>query len=131
MLLSENRPPALTEDLANDWQYSVQIGSAILNNDLIVARSHLQSLGVSTPSNSDLVTVAYYTYNHGSNVPPGFDYQNGVLTPISYEVGDTFMYNGKTRTVTPGSAGRQQNALAVQNIFNNQRWLNAKKGCHP
>jgi hypothetical protein len=38
---------------------------------------------------------SHYLYNHGSNVPPGFDYQNGVLTPISYEVGDTFMYNGK------------------------------------
>jgi hypothetical protein len=102
-----------------------------LNNDLIAARNYLQSLGVSSPSNSDLVTVAYYMYNHGSNVPPGFDYQNGVLTPISYEVGDTFTYNGKTRTVTQGVLDGQQNALAVQNIFNNQSWLNAKKGCHP
>jgi hypothetical protein len=102
-----------------------------LNNDLIAARSYLQSLGVSSPSNSDLVTVTYYRYNHGSNVAPGFDYQNGVLTPISYEVGDTFMYNGKARTVTQGVLDGQQNALAVQDVFNNQRWLNAKKGCHP
>jgi transglutaminase-like putative cysteine protease len=117
--------------LANDWQYNVQIGSAILNNDLIAAQRYLLGLGVSSPSNSDLATVAYYMYNHGSNVPPGFDYQNGVLTPISYEVGDTFTYNGKTRTVTQGVLDGQQNALAVQNIFNNQSWLNAKKGCHP
>lgn len=40
-------------------------------------------------------------------------------------------YNGKTRTVTQGVLDGQQNALAVQNIFNNQSWLNATKGCHP
>ena len=117
--------------LANDWQYNVQIGSAILNNDLVAAQRYLQGLGVSSPSNSDLATVAYYMYNHGSNVPPGFDYENGVLTPISYEVGDTFTNNGKTRTVTQGVLDGQQNALAVQNILNNQSWLNATKGCHP
>jgi hypothetical protein len=31
--------------LANDWQYNMQIGSAILNSDLIAARSYLQKLG--------------------------------------------------------------------------------------
>jgi hypothetical protein len=60
-----------------------------------------------------------------------FRFRVGALTPISYVVGDTFMYNGKTRTVTQGVLDGQQNALAVQDIFNNQSWLNTKKGCHP
>ncbi len=116
--------------LATDWQYNVEIGSAILNNDLNAAQSYLQSLGVSNRSNSDLITLAYYLYNHGSNVPPGFDYENGTLTPISYSVGDTFVYKGKTRTVTQGVLDGQNNALSVQNIFNNQTWQKAKTGCH-
>ncbi|MGH9738249.1 MAG: hypothetical protein ACRD4X_06630 [Candidatus Acidiferrales bacterium] len=115
--------------LENDAQFNVQFGAAILNMDIRTSKSYLSGLHPN-PSSSDLIAEAYYIYNHGSNVPPGFAYDaNGKLTAIPYEAGDTFTYKGKTRTVTEGVLDAQSNALAVQNIFDNQTWVNGQKGC--
>jgi hypothetical protein len=73
---------------------------------------------------------AQYDRSIACPVPPGFSYQNGTLAPISYAVGDTFVYKGKTRTVSQGVLDAQNNALSVQSLFNNQTWQKAKTGCH-
>ncbi len=108
------------QKLQNDFQYNVQIGSAIFNSDLVRAQKILQGLGVSNPSDSDLITQAYYIYNHGSNKPPGFNYVNGVLQPIDYS---------NDSTVSQGAKDAQNNALSVQSIFSNQSWTTGKTGC--
>ncbi len=108
------------QKLQNDFQYNIQIGSAILNSDLLRAQKILQGMGVSNPSDSDLITQAYYIYNHGSNKPPGFNYVNGVLEPVDYS---------NDSTVSQGAKDAQNNALSVQRIFNNQSWTTGKTGC--
>lgn len=108
------------QQLQNDPVYNMEIGGAILNNALVRAQSYLQSLGVNSPADSDLITEAYYIYNHGSNKPPGFAYDaNGVLQPIDY--------TGNAKLKGPRDA--QKNAEAVKNIFDNQSWMGGKKGC--
>jgi hypothetical protein len=108
------------QQLQNDPVYNMEIGGAILNSALIRAQTYLQSLGVNSPTDSDLLTEAYYIYNHGSNKPPGFAYDaNGVLQPIDY--------TGNAKLKGPRDA--QKNAEAVKNIFDNQSWTGGKKGC--
>lgn len=108
------------QQLQTDPVYNMEIGGAILNNALVRAQSYLQSLGVNSPADSDLITEAYYIYNHGSNKPPGFAYDaNGVLQPIDY--------TGNAKLKGPRDA--QKNAEAVKNIFDNQSWMGGKKGC--
>ena len=108
------------QQLQNDPNYNMQIGGAILNSDLIQAQRYLQNLGVNSPADSDLLTEAYYIYNHGSNKPPGFAYDaNGVLQKIDYTG------NAKLK----GARNAQNNALAVKKIFDNQSWTGGKKGC--
>lgn len=108
------------QQLQTDPVYNMEIGGAILNNALVRAQSYLQSLGVNNPADSDLLTEAYYIYNHGSNKPPGFAYDaNGVLQPIDYTA------NAKLK----GPRDAQKNAEAVKKIFDNQSWVGGKKGC--
>jgi hypothetical protein len=117
------------QQLYNDPQYNIKIGSAILNNDLNAAKNYLTSLGA-TPTDSDLITEAYYIYNHGSNLPPGFAYSDGTLIPVDYYKGETYFDSkGKKHTVSQGALDAQNNALHVQKIFNNQSWMTGKRGC--
>jgi transglutaminase-like putative cysteine protease len=107
--------------LQNDPTYNIQVGAAILNNALQRAQTYLQGLGVANPADADLLTEAYYIYNHGSNKPPGFAYDaNGNLVKIDY--------TGNPK-VGKGAKDAQNNALHVRDIFNNQSWLTGRKGC--
>lgn len=108
------------QQLQNDPVYNMEIGEAILNSDLIQAQRYLQSLGVNSPADSDLLTEAYYIYNHGSHKPPGFAYDaNGELQKIDY--------TGNAKLKGPRDA--QNNALAVKKMFDNQSWAGGKRGC--
>jgi Transglutaminase-like superfamily len=88
--------------LQNDPLYGIEVGSAILNDDLKRAQKILGNLGISDPSKDDLLLQAYYIYNHGSNYPPVFSNMNGTL-----------MLN----SLTGGAAQAQANARKVQYFF--------------
>ncbi len=111
--------------LENNWQYNLEIGEALFNSDLVRAQNYLISQGDTTPTDADLVTVAYYIYNHGSNIPPGFQYSNGQLSMVDYSK-DTNITAKHRR----GIRFSQNAALDVQNAFTTQRWVNnPKRGC--
>jgi hypothetical protein len=64
--------------------------------------------------------------------PPGHEVVliDGNAQPMDEEGIARYVREQNIGTVTQGVLDGQNNALSVQNIFNNQTWQKAKTGCH-
>ena len=106
--------------LAQDWQYNLQQGTNVFNFGIGVATKYFNFLGV-VPTQEQLLTEAYFTYNHGH---AGTDHYYALVDGQLVKATDTNYDNYANRSAgqLKGIRAAQDHADSVAADFRNQSW---------